>query len=164
MDGNAKNVFALMCLLGIIAVAVAAVLEIRRVRRGESVVTPLQFRLRMVSALIWVLVLGSTSYAILQLWPAPKDQDQAKRFISVISGVVLLLIIALLLMVYDLRLFALQRRRREAEFNQELAALAQAEIQRAQGRVGPTEHSSESQSLHSRVSPSDSPTHNGLPQ
>lgn len=155
MDPNPRNIFALLCLLGIVAVAVVAVLEIRRVRRGESLVTIGQFRLRMLSALVWMILLGSTSYAILVLWPEPNDAVKALRFFSVVCGIVLLLIIALLLMAYDLWQFSLQRRLREAEFNRQLAAMAQAEIQRAQEK--------RDAAINDSVS-SDSARKNGLPQ
>jgi hypothetical protein len=157
MHSNARNIFALLCLLGIIAVAVAAVLEIRRMRRGESLITAGQFRLRLLSAVIWMILLGSTSYAILALWPQPGDAVRAVRFFSVVSGIVLLLIIALLLMAYDLWQFSIQRRIREAEFNRELAAMAQAEIQRAQEKR-------DAAKKDSLASPSDSAPKNGLRQ
>jgi len=157
VDLNGKNIFALLCLLGIIAIVVAVVLEIRRVRRGESVITIGQFRLRLLSALVWMILLGSTSYAILVLWPQPGNQLQAQRFVSVVSGVVLLLIIGLLLMAYDLWQFSVQRRIREAEFNRELAKMAQTEIQRVQEKHDNTKNDSIS-------SPPDPARKNGLPQ
>ena len=131
---TAKNIFALLCLLGVVAVATAAMLEVARMRRGESVISPRQFRLRLLSAVIWMILLGSTSYAMFFLWPERGDLEQSRRFLSVMSGVILLLLLALLLFIYDVWQFARQRRQREAQFQQQLLEMAQAEIQRAKSR------------------------------
>jgi len=175
MNANARTIFALICLLGIIAVGIAALFEFRRMHRGESVITSTQFRLRMFSAWIWMVLLGSTSYAILMLWPetgnlgagarpTPEQTLQAKRFLSVISGVFLLLIIALGLIAYDLVLFARQRKQKQAEFNRELAALAEIEIARLQNRGGPDNAASPMNSNPANSTPTDSAPKNGLPQ
>jgi hypothetical protein len=134
-DPVAKNIFAIVCLLGVVAVATVAALEVNRMRRGESLITPRQFRLRMISAVIWMVLLGSTAYAMLFLWPAPGDLVAGRHFLRVMLGVILLLLIALLLFIVDLMQLRRERRLYEMQFSEQLASLAQAEIERAQSQA-----------------------------
>ena len=127
-----RIIFALICCIGIIAVATGAALEIRRARRGRSIIPPRQIRLRLFSALIWIITLGSLSYAVLLLWSEPGDLAQARRFVGVISGVMLLIVIGLLLVAYDLWLVGQARRLQQAKFKLNMDDLARAEIERVQ--------------------------------
>ena len=132
-----RIIFALICCIGIIAVATGAALEIRRARRGSSIIPPRQIRLRLFSALIWIITLGSLSYAGLLLWSEPGDRVQARRFVGVISGVLLLIVIGLLLVAYDLWLVGQARRLQQAKFklnmdDLNIDDLARAEIERVQ--------------------------------
>jgi len=132
---TAKIAFAVLCLLGILAVGIGALLEISRKRQGNTVVTPVQFKLRMISAVIWMIVLGSLFYAVVFLWPqrglGMETERQARQFLSVVSGSFLLIAVALGLLVYDLWRLAREGRVHEARFNQQLIALAHAEVERA---------------------------------
>jgi cbb3-type cytochrome oxidase subunit 3 len=124
-------IFSGLCLLAIIAVATGAALEIARTRRGESIISTNQFRLRMLSSLVWIATLGSLAYATLYLWPAPGDSVTARRFLSLVSGAILLFFIGLFLLAYDVWLVNRGRRQQEKQFQQHLDALAQEEIERA---------------------------------
>ena len=125
-----RIIFALICCIGIIAVTIGAVLEIRRTRRGNSILPPHQMRLRLFSALLWVIILGSLSYAVLLLWSEPGNLVQARRFLGVVSGAMLLLVIGLLLVAYDLWLLVQARRLQQAKFKLNMDAVARAEIER----------------------------------
>jgi hypothetical protein len=135
--GSAQTVFVVSCLLGLVAIAVGALLEITRQRRGESLLRPSLFRLRIVSALIWILTLGSLAYAVAFLWPQHDAafalrRAQAEKFLSVVSGALLLLLIGVLLLAYDMWQLARERRLKEAQFHLQMANMAQAEIEKAQ--------------------------------
>lgn len=134
-DPVAKNIFAITCLIGVVAVATVAILEINRMRRGDSLITVRQFRLRMISAVIWMVLLGSTAYALLFLWPARGDLDAGRHFLRVMLGVISLLVIALVLFIVDLLQLRSERRQYELQFQEQLTSLAQEEIQRAQSQA-----------------------------
>ena len=125
-----RAIFALVCCIGVIAVAVGALLEVRRARRDDSIIPPRQFRMRVFSALIWAITLGSLAYTVLFLWPEQGDRDQAKRFLSVVSGVVLLVAIGLILLAYDFWLVGQARRLQQARFERNIDEMGRAEIER----------------------------------
>jgi type VI protein secretion system component VasK len=131
-----RAIFALICCIGVIAVAVGALLEVGRIRRGDSIIPPRQFRLRLFSALIWAITLASLAYAVLFLWPQRGEREQATRFLSVMSGVVLLIAIGLILLAYDFWLVGQARRLQQAKFERnierDLDAMGRAEIERVQ--------------------------------
>ncbi len=129
---DAKSGFALLCLLGVIAIGTGAVLEINRMRRKESIIGVNQFRLRLLSAVVWMIILGSTGYALLYLWPEKGDTPAALRFLSVVSGIILLLVIGFVLLMYDLWRVSLQHRQQQAQFNRQRDLLAQMEIEKRQ--------------------------------
>ena len=120
---TARSTFAILCVLGIIALGTGALLEVARKRRGDSLLGARHFNLRMMSALIWLIVLASLFYAVTMLWPQPNDKEQAQRFLSVISGAFLLLAIALGLLVYDVWAVVRAGQQSESRFNQQLATL-----------------------------------------
>lgn len=142
-NSNARTVFALLCLIAMIAVSIGAILEIARARReanddgARSLVPPSQLRLRLFSAAIWLLSLGSMGSAVMWLWPAKGDAEMGRKFISVVSGSMALLVIALMLLAYDVWQISRRRRAREMSFEAQLAALADAEINRAQTHDSP---------------------------
>ncbi|HVF09474.1 MAG TPA: hypothetical protein VNA16_01655 [Abditibacteriaceae bacterium] len=125
-----RIIFALICCIGLIAVATGAVLEIRRARRGDSIIPPHQIRLRLFSALIWAIALGSLSYAVLLLWSERGDLVQARHFLSLVSGAMLLIVIGLFLLAYDIWLVRHARRLQQAHLERTKSQLARAEIER----------------------------------
>jgi ABC-type multidrug transport system fused ATPase/permease subunit len=122
-----------------VVIATGAALEIDRMRRGGSLIPLRQFRLRMVSAIVWMILLGATGYAVIFLWPQPHDVVTIRLFLRIMVGVLLLLIIGLLLLLYDVIQVGQERRLQEAHFNEQLSAMAYDEIQRAQGHRAKTE-------------------------
>lgn len=128
---TAKTLFITSCLLCLIAIATGAVLEVLRQKRGESLLRPGQLRLRVFSALVWMLALGSLAYAVAFLWPQKGDVIQARKFLSVISGATMLLFIGVLLLGYDVWQVLKARRIKEAEFNLQLLDMAREEIEKA---------------------------------
>lgn len=127
---TARTIFSVCCLLGVVAIGVGAFLEILRQQRGESLLRPGQFRLRIFSSLIWIVLLGSFVYAVAFLWPQGRDQETARKFLALISGSLSLLLIALMLLAYDVWQVGRQRRLREKEFQNQLEGMAHAEIQK----------------------------------
>ena len=144
-NSGAKNGFALLCLIGVLIIAVAAILEIRRAWRGESIISRRQLRWRVFSSVVWMLALGPLSYAVLFLWPHPKSvvglsrfQWEASRFLSVMNGVALLFFIGLGLLMVDVLQLARERRRQAAAFERNLEDVARGELERL-GKAAATE-------------------------
>lgn len=125
-----RSVFSIICVLAMIIIAGGGVLEILRKKRGESLLRNGQFFLRIFSVFIWLILLGSLSYAVSFLWP--HDQQSVRQFLAVISGVFSLLIIALLLLAYDLWQVGRQRRASHQSFERQLEKLALEEAQKVQ--------------------------------
>ncbi|HEX8550235.1 MAG TPA: hypothetical protein VF681_01640 [Abditibacteriaceae bacterium] len=125
--------FALLCALGVVAITIAAVLEIARFRRGAAL-SKRQFRARMVSAAIWILILGANFYAVTALWPeakylspgklTPESKQQARLFLAVIGGSFCLIFVALGLFLFDVWQLSRERQALRDKFARELAALA----------------------------------------
>jgi hypothetical protein len=143
--GTAKSVFVMSCLLGLIVIAIGAGLEIWRQKRGESLLRAGQFRLRIFSSIIWMIALGSLAYAVAFLWPNPDlalvtRRAQAEKFLSIISGAMMLLLIGIVLLGYDMWQLARERRLKEAQFNLQLLDMAREEIEKAKsGPAAPNE-------------------------
>ena len=140
--GTAKTVFVMSCLLCMIAIAIGAGLEVWRQKRGESLLRPSQFRLRIFSAVIWMIALGSLAYAVAFLWPNPAldlmaRRAQAEKFLSLISGAMMLLLIGVVLLGYDMWQLARERRLKEAQFNLQLLDMAREEIEKAKSGSAP---------------------------
>jgi len=106
-------------------------MEVLRQKRGESVLRASQFRLRIFSALVWVILLGSLAYAVAFLWPQGRDPIMMKKFAGVIGGSLSLLFIALFLLAYDVWQVGQQRRLTERKFNRNLETMAREEIEKA---------------------------------
>ena len=141
-----RAIFALVCCIGVIAVAVGALIEVRRARRGDGIIPPRQFRLRLFSALIWAIALGSLAYTVLFLWPERGDRDQARKFLSIVSGVVLLVVIGLILLAYDFWLVGQARRLQQARFERNVDEMGRAEIERVRQEQNLTSETSSNSS------------------
>ena len=137
----AKTIFVVSCILCLLAIGTGGVLEIVRQIRGESLLRPVQFRLRVFSALVWIIALGSLAYAVAFLWPQKGDVAQARKFLSLISGALSLIFIAIILLGYDMLLLLRERSIKEAQFQKHLAALAHDEIEKARALEKAGEHS-----------------------
>lgn len=115
-------------------IAYGAALEISRQRRGGGLVSPRQFRVRMVSAAIWLLILTANFYAVTALWPTAVYQAngkltdasraEAQLFVKVLGGSFSLVFFALILFFLDMRHTARERQQLELQRQQNLASLA----------------------------------------
>jgi type VI protein secretion system component VasK len=131
-DTTARAIFSGLCLVAMLVIAIGGVLEILRQTRGESLLRPGQFRLRIFSALVWIILLGALSFAVAFLWPY--DKDSARKFASVVSGALILLVIALLLLAYDVWQTTRQRQLSKRRFDHQLEDLAREEIAKIQAQ------------------------------
>jgi Na+/proline symporter len=127
--------FAALCILCALAILTGAFMEIARARRGESLLAPWHFRLRLISAVIWVIILFSVVSLVTVLWPGvDPTREKVLRAATVLGGVLWLVVVALLVLGGDM--YFLMRARRRAEhaqairFSQELHALADKESAR----------------------------------
>lgn len=131
-----RLVFAALCALGILVIGYGAALEISRQKRGVTLVSPRQYRIRLVSAAVWIVILLLSCYAVTDLWwvarytPSgrltPESRAEAIRFLKVLFGSFSLLVVGLVLFVFDMRQTAKERRALESKRQQEFAALARA--------------------------------------
>jgi len=131
-ETTARTLFSATCLAGVTVIAVAAILEIIRQRKGESLLRAGQFRLRIFSALIWIILLGAMAIAVAFLWPQKGDFATMRKFASVLGGSLSLLLIALFLLAYDFWQINRQRQITELKFNHQLDDMARAEIEKIQ--------------------------------
>ena len=131
-ETTARTLFAATCMAGVTIIAVAAILEIIRQRKGESMLRAGQFRLRIFSSLIWIILLGAMAIAVMFLWPQKGDLVMMRKFASVIGGSLSLLFIALFLLAYDFWQINRQRQITELKFNHQLDDMAREEIEKIQ--------------------------------
>ena len=126
--------FATLCVVGMLVIAYGAALEFSRQRRGGGLVSPRQFRVRMVSAAVWLVILTGNLYAVTLLWPearylasgslTPESKEQARTFLRVVGGSFSLVFVALALFFIDMRHSARERHELELRHESELAAIA----------------------------------------
>lgn len=137
MTDSVRLIFVALCALGLFVIVAGAIFEWGRARRGISILTPRHFRWRMISVAFWVVILSCFAGATLFLWPASRaDEVTARRFILVVSGATLLLIIALGITALDVLWTARTRIARQGEFKRNLDELARREIERAKNPDG----------------------------
>lgn len=135
-DTTGRMIFAMLCLLAMVAITGGMVLELLRFRRGESLLRPGQLGLRIFSAFVWLILLGSLAYAVMMLWPY--DVASARKFAAVVSGSLCLLFIAIFLLAYDVWQVGRQRRLQERTFQRNLEGFAREEIQKIQNDSSPS--------------------------
>lgn len=153
-----RYVFALLCGLGMLAIGIGAVLEIARFRRnaraadsasstgssdggafaavpGGNIISLRQFRFRLLSAVVWMIVLGALCYATTALWPdrsSPQALEQMRRFVTVVLAALSLLLVAVVLFIYDVIQLSRERRAQTARFYKGLADMARDEAAQLQ--------------------------------
>jgi uncharacterized membrane protein YhaH (DUF805 family) len=127
-DATGRMIFAMLCLLAMIAITGGGVLELLRFKRGESMLRRGQLGLRLFSAFVWLILLGSLAYVA-----------SARKFAAVISGSLFLLFIAIFLLAYDVWQVGRQRRLQERTFQRNLEGFAREEIQKIQNDTSPSD-------------------------
>ncbi len=131
-DSTTRFLFAGFCILSLVAVWCGALFEIGRQKRGGAI-SKRHFRWRMISALLWTLILGTLAFATLRYWPQNlKDIENARRFVPLVSSAIALLLPAFALLFFDFYLTAQTRKLQTAHLNQDLGELARREIEKAQ--------------------------------
>jgi membrane-bound ClpP family serine protease len=138
-DSTPRVVFAVLCLVGLVAILCGALFEFGRQKRSPTI-SSRHFRWRMVSALVWTVILGCLGYATLFLWPvtSPGVAPTAvaiKRFATVLIASMSLMLVAFVLMLFDFYLTSQTRRAQNARMQLEMAEIARIEIERAQQRA-----------------------------
>lgn len=131
-----RLIFAALCLLGILAIAYGAALEISRQKRGNTLISQRQHRIRLVSAAVWIVILAANFYAVTELWPVarylpsraltPESKEQARLFIKVVGGSFSLVFVGLFLFFLDLRQTARERQALEQQRQRDFAELTRA--------------------------------------
>ncbi len=171
-DARTRFGFALLCALLMVAIGMGAVWEIVRFRRSapeeqrSAAATPAvqaaraasqqaawvstrQLRLRLLSAVLWMAVLGTLAYAVTALWPLEgrtlQGRAQASRFAWVVIAALGLMLVAFALLVYDVIQVARERRLQTARLHQSLADLARAEAERLRESQRESQHQAQHQ-------------------
>jgi hypothetical protein len=134
-DEVQRGGFALLCVLCAIAITTGGWIEMARVRRGESLLAPRHFRVRLLSAAIWVFALLSLAGAVTIWWPKVNATfNQRLQSFAILNGAFCLIVVALLLLVVDMWMLASARRKVEREqtlrFSEQLRDLAEKETVR----------------------------------
>lgn len=149
--------FGITCVLALVAIVCGALYEIGRVRRednsGNIVISQTQFRLRLLSAFIWFIALSSLAYCATIGLPVRENSVIVrgllpKQWAAMTGGALMLVVIAVLLLAYDVWLVRARSRVQEAFFEQQLEQLAQREIEHAQNMKKSDSPSPDSTSEH----------------
>lgn len=134
---NLRFIFAALCLAGMCAIIAGLVFESGRLKRGNSVLSPRQMRWRIVGGALWILVLGSFAYATVFLWPTNlNDAVTGRRFIAMMAGATVLLVIALIITAFDAYLTLKGAQLQREKFERDASKIASAEIDRIRAEHG----------------------------
>ncbi len=134
MNDSIRFLFAAFCFLGLTAILSAAAWEWRRQKR-DATISARHFRWRMISALLWTLILGSLGWAMLFSWPTRGDIVTAQRFGAILAGAMLLMMVAFVVMIFDFYLTAKTRQIQSARIQHDLGEIARQELERAQAEA-----------------------------
>ncbi len=135
-----RLIFGALCVAGMVAIVAGLLFEWGRLRRGNSVLSPRQMRWRIAGGALWVLVLGSFAFATIFLWPSDlKDVVTGRRFIAMMAGATVLLVIALVITAFDAYLTLKGAQLQREKFERESGNIARAEIDRIRAEHGQTD-------------------------
>ena len=134
-----RGLFALLCILCVIVIGGGAWLEIARTRRGDSLLAPRHYRLRLFSAVIWIITLASLAGAVTIWWPPPNPTDnQRLQLYAVFTGATSLMCLGFVLLFVDLWMLSSARRKVERDhairFSEQLRELADKETARVRSQ------------------------------
>lgn len=127
-----RYLFAALCAVFFLVIGGAAAWEWNRFARGQSALSPRHLRWRLLSALVWLLVLGSFAFTCVFLWPSPGHTKQENyRAVVVMAGATLLMLVGFGLMTFDI-LWTVQIGRRSAVKRAQISQdTLQRELERA---------------------------------
>ena len=132
-----RLIFGALCVAGMFAILAGLLFEWGRLRRGNSVLSPRQMRWRIVGGTLWILVLGSFAYATAFLWPSDlHDVVTGRRFVSVMAGAAMLLVVALIITAFDAFLTLKGAQFQRQKFERNAGEAARAEIERIRAQHG----------------------------
>ena len=102
-------IFAALCGVFYVAIGGVASWEWIRFKRRESALSPRHFRLRILSAITWMFVLGAFFVLTVWLWPdtsvrapTPAQREELLRASKVFLGAFTLMLLAFCLMTLDM--------------------------------------------------------------
>ena len=129
--GPVLNLFSLICAIGAITVVCGTWLEMVRMHRGDTTLTPRHYRWRLLSTVVWVGALGAMGYAASFSWPKNKlDKVTAQHFLDYMGGGICLFLVGILLLGFDLWMTAKERDLYSRKLQVDLDVMAREEIQR----------------------------------
>lgn len=135
-----RYLFAALCGVFFFVIAGAAAWEWNRFARGESALSKRHLRWRLLSAFVWLLVLGSFAYTCAFLWPhSAQNKAEIYRAAVVMAGATLLMLVGFGLMSFDIFWTVQIGRKGAAKRAQISHDTLQRELERAQrdrGRQG----------------------------
>lgn len=98
-----RYLFAALCGVFFFVIAGAAAWEWNRFAQGQSALSKRHLRWRLLSAFVWLLVLGSFAYTCAFLWPqSPQNKAEIYRAAVVMAGATLLMLVGFGLMSFDI--------------------------------------------------------------
>jgi hypothetical protein len=122
-----------ICVFGIFAIFIAALIEFQRLKTGDAVLSRRQSRWRIISSVLWIIILGSLAYATAFLWPEPgAPQPVQMRFMRIVVGSIALMVPAFILLALDLRFTLLAQKLSRLKFEAGLEEMTRQEILKAQ--------------------------------
>ncbi len=136
--------FGGICVFGLIAIFIAALSEFQRLSSGDSVLSRRQSRWRIISAGLWMVILGSLAYASFFLWPETGAPKAAQfRFYRLVLGSMALMLPALILLVLDVRFTLLAQKLSRRKFEANLEEITRLEIEKMKNSKRDTANSVE---------------------
>jgi hypothetical protein len=129
-DSTVRFIFATLCTAGLITIWGAVLFELRR-QQQSATISQRHLRWRMVSAVLWTLILGCLTYGTLFSWPVHGDAVSTKRFGAILGGSILLMMVAFVVIIFDFYLTVQTRKIQTARMQQDLGEIARLEIERA---------------------------------
>ncbi len=145
-DATPRLIYAALCALGFCAILGGAWWEAARFRRlnDKRDSMPGQLKLRLASAVLWLLIFGAQVYAVLFLWPdatprTPLYKAQARELAIVMGSAFALLFPALVLMIVDFLHTSRERRAQTLKFQSEMAQVLREQMQKSKTAAEETE-------------------------
>jgi MFS family permease len=122
-----------ICVFGVIAISITALSEFQRLKTGDAVLSRRQSRWRIISSVLWIIILSSLAYATAYLWPDEGTPREVQlRFMRIVVGAIALMVPAIILLALDLRFTMLAQKLSRMKFEAGLEEITRQEIAKAQ--------------------------------